>query len=1621
MIFKTFDSDIDKISAKWGIFGKSFNEIGTAITGRISDINKGFHQATDDLLGAFKDTDSIWKRLYPSKETIQSQLIDVDSVIPKIDSDNFDFDNWINGLNEVDKKVKANKSSWQDFSNSLDDNQKWIAKWGEETQGTIRTQEGLIKANQQARQTALAHNEELKQQTLGYKAATLVTKAFSIALNMLASAAISWVISKAYEAIDNYVHRVEKAKETLSDMESELDSINSKISENKKLIAELEAIENPSITDEEDLERLKAENEELRIRQKYLDMQREEQGKKVAKYAEENYDKKYGNSKYETSRENVDKYKEKLSGSTNKPTLSNNYLTGNASDSENATNTFNTYNDEANALTRLIAEYEFYNEKKKEAVKTGDAKVVEEYNEKIKTLTGELTTARTEIQGYADDMDKAGDSIALASAKSDLDLIDSVLLSNGERFTEFINSEVSANDKDRLIALAEAGKLTADELKTKFSDVNKYLEENGITIEDLISILGVYKEELNGLPETNDSIWSGFTDANSKAIDDFQSKIKTLGDALSSIKSGNMDSSMLIDLQQEFPELQGKSENLEEAIRSLISNALQELYKLLGANLPDNVKNSLQAIADEAIGTVPSLDKAFSAIQKSYDVLENFKKAMSTGMTDEVLSSVASLSGELNDLVAGFYAGVVSSDKLFQALTDHYNIDLKNYASAMIAKNQYSEQFYNSVGLNSAKVVDSFANNYGVDISNCKNYNEAKIQIEKQTLQTVSSMWSKYYNAQSQSFTNEFKSLARIGNQKKSSGVSYDNNAELQLANQIASQVKNYNNAMKALENITYNGIGANFKKISGDIGKVSSGSSSSSKETSETFNWIEKAIQKVQRTITNLGKTVSSTYKTWTTRNNALKDQISAINQEISLQQQAYNKYMALADSTGLSSYYKNLVQNGAIQYETITNESLIDQIKQYEEFYKQALECQDAIIDLKDELASLAETKFDNVSKEYDNQLSLIENRTNMLNNSIDILESKGYMASAKIYDSLVNAEMENLSMLQSKYESLNNTLNTSGIEKGTEAWYDMYLEVLDVKEQIQESEKAIIKFNNSLRDLDWEVFDTLQERISSITSESEFLINLMSDEKMFSENGSITKHGQATLGLHAVNYNTYLAQSDEYAKEIQQINDELSKDPYNQDLLKRRDKLLEQQRDMILSAEDEKQAIVDLRKEGYDTLLSYMDKVISKRKDMLNQIKDLYDYEKNVAEQTKDIASLEKQLSAYQGDDSEEARSTIQKIKVSLEEAKQNLEETQYDKFISDQEKMLDTLRDDAAEWGNTHFENIDTVIRESIASANENTELIKETLESETNAVGTAISDKMESIWSTNGTFTTIVSDYSNGFTNQLTTVNGTLSTIKDYIAGMVNKSNTEANKQQEQISKPSTSNTGGSSNNTSTSKPSSSSNSSASSNGWQSALIPKKDSYPKSKLNKDNSIVDLLKFHNFDSAFSVRANLYRAMNGSGVYTGSSSQNRFMIKTMKSAGYKKGSPYIPYDQMNWIHEGEILHRASDGGLLVPLGSGDKVFTKEMSDNLWNMAQMNFVPKVTLPIMPSVQSKGNNNDIRIDIGDIKMYGVNDPETFAKQLKDNMLNNSSIRRIMKDTTIGEALGKNTMIRFTR
>lgn len=183
-------------------------------------------------------------------------------------------------------------------------------------------------------------------------------------------------------------------------------------------------------------------------------------------------------------------------------------------------------------------------------------------------------------------------------------------------------------------------------------------------------------------------------------------------------------------------------------------------------------------------------------------------------------------------------------------------------------------------------------------------------------------------------------------------------------------------------------------------------------------------------------------------------------------------------------------------------------------------------------------------------------------------------------------------------------------------------------------------------------------------------------------------------------------------------------------------------------------------------------------------------------------------------------------------------------------------------------------------------------------------------------------------------------------------------------------------------------------------------------------------MDLLKSHDYSAEFSDRANLYKAMNGSGVYTGSAKQNRFMIDTMKAKGYKKGSSNIPYDQMSWIHDGEVvLKRVSDGGYLTDLTAASKVLTEEEVQNMLNWSKMNpqvLKPNVSIPSMPTVQNQQmQNQNITIDMGGITMNGVNDPQELAQNIRRVLATDTRTEKILDCKIAGRMLGKPDTSRF--
>lgn len=658
-----------------------------------------------------------------------------------------------------------------------------------------------------------------------------------------------------------------------------------------------------------------------------------------------------------------------------------------------------------------------------------------------------------------------------------------------------------------------------------------------------------------------------------------------------------------------------------------------------------------------------------------------------------------------------------------------------------------------------------------------------------------------------------------------------------------------------------YNNYKATKKKkktsTKSNAGKSQAKSSSSDKDQndfSNDFDWIEVWLDRIERDIKNLDTVAGSVYKNFTKRNNTLAQEFSKVSEEINRQQSAYNSYMQAANSLGIPANYMNKIKNGTLELQTIKDENLSDKLQKAQDFYDKALDARDAVYDLKETLADITKQKFDNVAEEFEGQLNLIEHRVNSVQNGLDLVEAKGNFASQSYFDMLERAETDNINKILQEYSALqsafNEAMNTGTIEKGSSAYVEMQQKINEVAEAWQEATKSLIEYQNQAREMDWSIFEYRQDMISQITEESEFIRNLLSlneDDLYSKKSGELTNAGQAVGGLHAVDYNVYMAQADEYRKKVEEIDKELANDPYNTTLVDKKNEYIKAQREAIESANDEKTAIHDLIEESYNRMLDILQKLIDKRKEYLDAQKDLYDYEKDIREKTKNISDLQKQLTSIKNDDSEEGQSKRQQLTSDLADAKSDLQDSEYERFIDDQEQLLDKIYDQYEQVLNERLDNLDGLVMDMIDSTNNNSSMIDQTIQDATigvNGVGYQISQGMQDIWNATGSgIGKVVSDYSTNFSNTLTTTNSYIKSIRDYVAKIVQKSEAEA-KQNTNAGGTGAPNSGGGSSGSGSSSGSKGSGSGGSSGG--NFFRYKKDSYPKGRLDKERSIVDRLK-------------------------------------------------------------------------------------------------------------------------------------------------------------------------------
>ncbi len=388
------------------------------------------------------------------------------------------------------------------------------------------------------------------------------------------------------------------------------------------------------------------------------------------------------------------------------------------------------------------------------------------------------------------------------------------------------------------------------------------------------------------------------------------------------------------------------------------------------------------------------------------------------------------------------------------------------------------------------------------------------------------------------------------------------------------------------------------------------------------------------------------------------------------------------------------------------------------------------------KQEKADLAMDKFHNIASEYDYGLSENEQKKTQLNSKISLAEEKGQRVNLAYYKGLLSAEDASQKKMIAKRNALQKSLNEAvangQIVTGSDEWYSMVELINDTTNAIDESILAIAELNNTIRQAKWDLFDSSLATIKRINSEADFFLSLMEKNHDFvdKDTGDFTEFGNAAFGLYKADYETSLAEADKYAKEYADIMNKISSGELSQSdeaVINRLRELQDEEWSAKLAAEDTLNSIISLVRNGYEAQLDALSKLIQKYKDLKQNTKDAYEYQKTIAEKTNNIASLQKQLHAYGGNDTEEARAKIQELKVQLEDAKQDLKETEYDKYLSDTNEMLDSLYDDFEAFIDEKLNNTDAILEMINQSVSGMSEEIVTTLTSLNGGISSGLSD------------------------------------------------------------------------------------------------------------------------------------------------------------------------------------------------------------------------------------------------------------------------------------------------------
>lgn len=336
----------------------------------------------------------------------------------------------------------------------------------------------------------------------------------------------------------------------------------------------------------------------------------------------------------------------------------------------------------------------------------------------------------------------------------------------------------------------------------------------------------------------------------------------------------------------------------------------------------------------------------------------------------------------------------------------------------------------------------------------------------------------------------------------------------------------------------------------------------------------------------------------------------------------------------------------------------------------------------------------QFDNIQTYYNEVINDLERANTKIQDELDLLEAKGELYNSSRYKSQKDIESQKIATRNTELTELlekQKELEAIGA-KNTQEWYDTVQAIADIEHENLESQKRIAELNKSIVALADKAFDRMFTANERLMNNLNFIDELADRYEHFDYktanwteaglnniatiNGNMKTAGaNETLARNTLD--NLLAHYNNGDLSFIDINgmqrDYNSTEEFYQSILQYETKW----QDAIKTRYEYENKAIEVMKEKYNQERSVLQDIVNLKKESINREKDLHNYQKSIQSATTNIGSLQKQIAALRGDNSTENQNRIQSLQAQLEKAQADLEETEYDRYLSDQQNMLDNL--------------------------------------------------------------------------------------------------------------------------------------------------------------------------------------------------------------------------------------------------------------------------------------------------------------------------------------------------------